>query len=117
MSILGEKSFLLALEIVKLAKQLRLIREFDFASQIFRAGTSIGANVQEALGGQSRRDFIAKISIAYKEARETKYWLRLLTETQTIEAKIVQPADIILTETIAMMVAILKTSKATTFNS
>jgi four helix bundle protein len=48
------------------------------SKQILRSGTSIGANVEEAIAGQSRRDFIAKMSIASKEARETKYWIRLL---------------------------------------
>ncbi len=51
------------------------------SKQILRSGTSIGANIEEAIGGQSNKDFIAKISIAQKEARETRYWLRLLIET------------------------------------
>ena len=49
--------------------------------QLLRSGTSIGANVEEAIGGQSRADFIAKLAVAYKEARETSYWLRLLRDT------------------------------------
>jgi four helix bundle protein len=52
--------------------------------QLLRAGTSIGANVQEGLGGQSRADFIAKFSIAYKEARETLYWIKLIEEGKLI---------------------------------
>lgn len=51
------------------------------SKQLLRCGTSIGANVEEAIGGQSRADFVAKISITYKEARETSYWLRLLKDT------------------------------------
>lgn len=51
------------------------------AFKLLRCGTSIGANVEEAIGGQSRADFVAKMSIAYKEARETTYWLRLLKDT------------------------------------
>lgn len=52
---------------------------------MLRSGTSIGANVEEAIGGQSKKDFIAKISIAYKEARETKYWINLLFATNYME--------------------------------
>ncbi len=51
-------------------------REFILSKQIVRSGTSIGANIEEAIGGQSDRDFLSKMSIAYKEARETHYWLR-----------------------------------------
>jgi len=50
-----------------------------------KSGTSIGANVEEAIGGQSEADFMSKLSIAYKESRETSYWLRLLLETKYIE--------------------------------
>ena len=54
--------------------------------QVLRSRTSIGANVHEAQGGQSRADFIAKMSIAYKEARETHYWLRLIREADLVTA-------------------------------
>ena len=57
---------------------------------MLRSGTSIGANTEEAIGAESKRDFIHKLSIAYKEARETKYWLRLLRDTKTLEFDIVQ---------------------------
>ena len=56
-------------------------REFILSKQFLRSGTAIGANVEEAIGGQSEADFIAKLSIAYKEARETSYWIRLLQAT------------------------------------
>jgi len=76
------KSFSFAVRIVKLAEYLRKNKkEFILSGQILRSGTSIGANIEEAIGGQSKNDFISKISIAYKEARETKYWLELLKET------------------------------------
>lgn len=55
------------------------------SKQLFRSGTGIGANVEEALAAQSRKDFISKMSIALKEARETQYWLRLLQESQLVE--------------------------------
>ena len=54
-------------------------------SQILDSGTSIGANVEEAVGGSSRKDFINKLQISYREARETSYWLRLLKEGEILE--------------------------------
>ncbi len=57
------------------------------AHQVLRAGTSIGANVEEAEGALTKREFTAKIGIAYKEARETRYWLRLLESTDYLDAK------------------------------
>jgi four helix bundle protein len=56
-------------------------KEFILSKQLLRAGTSIGANIEEAIGGQSEKDFFAKLTISYKEARETHYWLRLLKAT------------------------------------
>ena len=51
------------------------------SKQLLRSGTSIGANVEESIGGQSKADFFAKITIAYKETRETSYWIRLLKDS------------------------------------
>jgi four helix bundle protein len=59
-------------------------KEFIISKQILRCGTSIGANIEEAIGGQSGKDFLAKISISYKEARETHFWIRLLFDTDYI---------------------------------
>lgn len=59
-------------------------KEYCLSKQILRSGTSIGANIEEASGGQSKKDFLSKLSIAYKEARETRYWLRLLHDTNYI---------------------------------
>ena len=77
-NVIQEKSYRFALEIVELYRSLlKSGVERILIQQLLRSGTSIGANVEEALGGQSKKDFIAKMSIYYKEARETKYWLRL----------------------------------------
>jgi len=85
-NILKVKSFQFAVEIVELYKQLSTEkREFVLSKQILKSGTSIGANVEEAIGGQSEADFMSKLSIAYKEARETSYWIRLLRETNILE--------------------------------
>ncbi len=80
-------SFCFAVRIVKLANYLKKEkREFTLSDQLLRAGTSIGANVTEAQDAQSRKDFISKLSISLKEAKETRYWLRLLIETQYLSA-------------------------------
>ena len=76
------KSYAFAVRVVRLYQHLAATKnEYVLSKQVLRAGTSIGANVEEAIGGQSRADFISKIGIAYKEARETRYWLRLLKDT------------------------------------
>ncbi len=62
-------------------------KEFILSKQLLRSGTSIGANVEEALGGQSRKDFYAKLTISYKEARESHYWIRLLKDTNYLTQK------------------------------
>jgi four helix bundle protein len=72
------KSFEYALHIMRLYKDLESQKEFVISKQLLRSGTSIGANVQEALAAQSRKDFLHKMSIASKEARETLYWIDLL---------------------------------------
>jgi four helix bundle protein len=85
-SIVAAKSYNFALRIIKLYKHLtQEQREFVLAKQVLRSGTSIGANVEEALGGQSKADFRHKLSIALKEARETSYWLRLLKDSDFIK--------------------------------
>jgi four helix bundle protein len=81
-NIIQEKSFAFAVRAVKLTKYLQEEkREFVLSKQFLRSATSIGANVEESIGGQSDKDFLSKLSISYKEARETKYWLRLLQAT------------------------------------
>jgi len=76
------KSYEFSLRIVKLYQHLSSQkREFVLSKQLLRSGTSIGANVEEAIGGCSRKDFLHKITISYKEARETSYWLRLLHDS------------------------------------
>ena len=74
-------SFDFALEIIKLVKHLKVNKEFVMSNQLLRSGTSVGANITEAQAAQSPKDFIAKMSIASKEARESNYWLRLLDKS------------------------------------
>jgi len=82
---IDERSFKFALQIVALYKFLTGRKEYVLAKQVLRSGTSIGANVQEAQAAQSSADFLAKMSIASKEARETNYWLRLLSQSGYLE--------------------------------
>ena len=83
-NVIANKSYAFAIKIVELNKKLIQQNEYVLSKQILKSGTSIGANVEEAIGGISKRDFRAKMSIAYKEARETSYWLKLLKDTNYI---------------------------------
>ena len=80
-----ELSFEFSLKIIELYKRLVEKKEFVLSKQILRSGTSIGANVEEAIAAQSRKDFISKMAIASKEARETRYWLRLLDKSRLVD--------------------------------
>ena len=81
-NVVQNKSYDFALRIVKVYKYLsQEKKEFVLSKQLLRSGTSIGANIEEAIGGQSKADFFAKLTIAYKEARESKYWIRLLRDS------------------------------------
>lgn len=83
-SIVQDKSFHFAVQIVNYCRgQQKTLANSILTRQLLRSGTSIGANVEEALGGHSRKDFIAKIVIAAKEARETRYWLRLIRDSHS----------------------------------
>lgn len=108
-----DRSFEFSVRIVKLCrfleKQDRVSR--TLANQLLRSGTSVGANIEEAQAGQSKPDFIAKMSISRKEARETLYWLRLLKESDSVEAdklsKILKEAD----ELVRILTAIVKSAQ------
>lgn len=85
-NIIQIKSYNFSLRIVKLYKYLITEKkDFILSKQILRSGTSIGANTEEALGSQTRKEFAFKIGIAYKEARETRYWLKLLRDSDYID--------------------------------
>jgi four helix bundle protein len=81
-NVVQTKSYDFALKIIRIYKYLsQEKKEFVLSKQLLRSGTSIGANVEESIGGQSKADFFAKITIAYKETRETSYWIRLLKDS------------------------------------
>jgi four helix bundle protein len=109
-SIVQKKSFEFSLKIISLYKKLQTEKEFIISRQLLRSGTSIGANVEEALAGQSKKDFTAKMSISSKEARETKYWLRLLKQSEltTID---VNSLILDIDELIRILTSIVKTSQ------
>ena len=97
------------IEIIKIYNFLRYNKhEYIMAKQLLRSGTSIGANVKEAVRGQSKADFFAKLSIALKEASETEYWLELLYESGYLDKVKFSEIYKINQELIAILVAILK---------
>ena len=84
-NIIQERAFKFSLNIINLYKVLKKNNEYSIGNQILRSVTSIGANVEEAIAAQSKKDFLSKIRISLKEARETRYWLRLLDESKLID--------------------------------
>ena len=110
-NVIAERSFDFALDIISLCEELCEHRRFVLADQLLRSGTSIGANVEEAGAAQSRKDFISKMAIASKEARESRYWLRLLQGSQTVHrdySEYIEKAS----EIVSILTAIVKTSSA-----
>jgi four helix bundle protein len=109
-NIIKKKSFEFALKIIELYKMMKSKNEFVISKQLIRAGTSIGANINEAEAAQSKADFIHKMSIASKEARESKYWLMLLQKSRIIEFEYISYIEDI-DEIINILTSIVKTSQ------
>jgi four helix bundle protein len=114
-NLVQQRAFQFALDIISLYCKLRDEREYVLSKQMLRSGTSIGANIEEALAGQSRSDFIAKMTIASKEARETNYWLRLLQASELTSVDVSKALEQSY-EIIRLLTAILKTAVANTTN-
>jgi four helix bundle protein len=111
-SVILTKYYQFGLRIVKLHLHLsRELKQFEISSQLLRSGTSIGANVEEASGGSSKRDFINRMNIAYKEARESKYWLRLLKDSQIIETNLAESLLNDCEELLKILFSIINTSR------
>ena len=111
-NVVQRKSFDFAVGMVKLCRALAdEKREYILSKQLLRSGTSIGANVEEAIGGQSRRDFCAKLTIAYEEARETHYWLRLLQDAGILEPIVARKFMQDCEELLLILTSILRTLK------
>ena len=110
-NIIQSKSFDFALLIIEIYKKLMSQNEFVIPRQLLKSGTSIGANIEEALQGQSKVDFIAKLSISLKEAVETRYWLKLLKESKIIIFDDFDSYIFEINEIINILTKIIKTSK------
>ena len=114
------KSFSFAVRVMKLRRFLCYeaeIKEFDISKQLLRSGTSVGANVEEAQGGQSPADFLSKMSIAYKEARESRYWIRLLAKAGYISSDAEQSLMNDVEELCKLLSSIIITTKTSVANN
>ena len=111
-SIVYQKAYQFAIRIVKAYKYLtEEKKEYVLSKQLLRSGTSIGANIAEANGAISKADFSAKISIAYKETLESKYWLSLLKDTDYIEEKVFESIYQDIDEISKILFTIIKTTR------
>lgn len=111
---ISERAFAFAVRVVKLCQSLELQKGAPktLANQLLRSGTSVGANLEESKGGQSRADFLSKVSIALKEARETHYWLRLLTAAEILPERQLAPLLDEANQLVAILTTIVKKTKA-----
>ncbi len=111
-NVVQDKSFAFAVRIVNFHKHLvETHKEYVLSKQLLRSGTSIGANIEEAIGGISKADFSHKIGIAYKEARETRYWIKLLKATDYIDQKTFDSLYNDCDELCKLLASILKSSR------
>ena len=110
---IADRAFAFAVRIVKLCRTLEKTPSVSrtLANQLLRSGTSIGANLEESKGGQSRADFLAKVFIALKEARETHYWLRLLVASEVIAESQLEPLLDECNQLVAILTTIVKKTK------
>ena len=110
-NLIKNKSYQFALKIISFSRQMQNQKEYVLSKQLLRAATSIGANVEEASAAQSKKDFVAKMAISSKEARETHYWLRLIRDSQLCMdidvGSLVEDCE----ELIRMLKAIVKTAQ------
>jgi four helix bundle protein len=111
-SIVYQKAYLFAIEVVQLFKHLSTDKkEFVLSKQVLRSGTSIGANVNEAISSESKKDFVHKLGIALKEARETAYWLSLLKDSGYINIEQFSPLKDSCNSLIKILSSIIITTK------
>jgi four helix bundle protein len=111
-NIIQIKSYNFAVRIVNMVKHIRKEhKEYTLSDQVLRSGTSIGANIEEAIDGYSKKDFAAKMSISLKETRETRYWLNLLRDTEYLEQRVATSMLADADELVAILRSIVKSSK------
>ncbi len=111
-NVIQEKSFAFAVRVVHLSRHLEEKNSTILARQVLRSGTAIGSNVEEAIGGLTRKEFAQRLGIAYKESRETSYWIKILKETGTLECKLALSLIKDCDELIRMIGSAQKTIKA-----
>ena len=110
-NIIKDKSFKFSLQIIQLYKELQSNKEYVLSKQLLRSGTSIGANVSESEAAITKKDFIHKLSISSKEARESLYWLELLEQSRLVDLDYsIYIKDV--KELIRILTSIIKTSQA-----
>jgi len=111
---IAERAFVFAVRVVKLCQVLEEKKGVSrtLANQLLRAGTSVGANLEESKGGQSRADFLSKVSISLKEARETHYWLRLLVSAEIIPEPQLSPLLDEANQLVAILTSIVRKLKS-----
>jgi four helix bundle protein len=111
-NVIKDKSFEFAVRTVNLYKYLiENKKEFVLSKQLLKSGTSVGANIEEGVAGQSKKDFVSKLSISLKEAKETHYWLRLLYRCEYLDQKMFDSIIGDCDEIIVILTSILKTSR------
>ena len=111
-NIIQEKSFELAVKVVKAVRAFRKQeKEFEITGQLLRSATSIGANIEEAIGGYSPNDFQYKVNLSYKEARETQYWLRVMKAAEMMDMQTLNELLSDSEEVLKILGAITKTLK------
>ncbi|WP_367915273.1 four helix bundle protein [Leadbetterella sp. DM7] len=111
-NVLQDKSYRFAIRIVRLVQFLQNEKkEYVISKQLLRSGTAIGALIREAEFGQSKADFISKMSISLKETNETEYWLNLLKDTEFIDPKSFESIQADCGELLRMLISTVKTSK------
>lgn len=116
-NIIVKKSYAFALEVIALYKLLIEKKEFVMSKQILRSGTSIGANIHEAVASESKKDFIHKLSIAVKESRETSYWLNLLKDSNFIDQELFNNLNNNCQEVTRILNSIILTTKEKYFSN
>ncbi len=110
-NLIQEKSFQFSLTIISFYQQLQDEREYVISKQLLRSATSVGANIEEAIAGQSKKDFLSKLSISLKEARETRYWLSLLSKSDLTEIDVTEYQKEAL-EIVNILSSIVKTTRS-----
>jgi four helix bundle protein len=113
-NLIREKSFAFAVRIIRLNQYLLKRNEFVISRQILRAGTSIGANIEEAQGGVTTKEFLQRVTTAYREARETLYWLKLMKTCQIVKPELIGSLVVDCEELVRLLSAAQRTLKAKT---